>query len=137
MWCGGDHVGEVECRGGAHSGDEVLVGGHGEAGEGVAESFGDNLDWCAGGDEQAGVGVAQVVEADAWDVGAGQVSIEQLADRLWMHRVAGGVGEDRITELDGMAVASLHPTPAAQDCFGGWVEVDAAAAGARLDWNFD
>ena len=135
MWCGGDHVGEVEGGGGAHAGDEVLVGGHGEAGVGVAEAFGDNLDRCAGGDEQTGVGMAQIVKANAGDVGAGQVPIEELADRFGVHRAPGSVREDRVTEVDGMAVASLQPTPAAEDCFGGWVEVDAATAGARLDWD--
>jgi hypothetical protein len=35
----GDHVGEVEGGGGAHAGNEVLVGGHGESRVGVAESF--------------------------------------------------------------------------------------------------
>ena len=114
-----------------------MVGGHGEAGVGVAESFGDDLDRCAGGDEQAGVGMAQVVKADAWDVGAGQVPVKELADRFGVHCASGGVGEDRITELDGMVVALLQPTPAAEDCFGGWVEVDAAAAGVRLDWDLD
>ena len=59
-----------------------MIGGHREAGVGVAESLGDNLDRCAGGDEQTGVRVAQVVEADAGEVGAGQLPIKQLADRL-------------------------------------------------------
>ena len=54
----GDHVGEVGSGGGAHAWHEVLVGGHREAGVGVPESFGHDFDWCAGGDEQAGVGVA-------------------------------------------------------------------------------
>jgi hypothetical protein len=40
-----------------------------------------------------------------------------------VHRVAGGVGEDRVTKLDGMPVTGLHPTPAAEECFGGWIEV--------------
>ena len=61
---GGDEVAGVDGGAGAHAGDEVLVGGHGEAGVGMAESFGDDLDRCASGDEQAGVGVAQVVEAE-------------------------------------------------------------------------
>ena len=40
----GDHVGEVGCGGGAHAWHEVLVGGHREAGVGVSESFGHDLD---------------------------------------------------------------------------------------------
>ena len=50
--------GEAACCGGAHAGEEVLVGVHGEAWVGVAESFGDDLDRDAGGDEERGVGVA-------------------------------------------------------------------------------
>ena len=49
---------------------------------------------------------------------AGQVPIEQLADRLGMYCVAGGVGEGRITKLDGMAVASLHPRQMPELCGG-------------------
>jgi hypothetical protein len=79
---------------------------------GVAESFGDDLDWCAGGDEQTKVRVTQVVKPDAWDVGTGEVPVEELADRLWMHRTPGGVREDRIPEFDGAAVSVLQPTPA-------------------------
>jgi hypothetical protein len=44
-----------------HSGDDVLVGGHGERRVGVAESFGDDLDRYSVSQQQAGVGVAQVV----------------------------------------------------------------------------
>ena len=113
----------------------MLVRGHREARVGVAESLGDNLDRRARGDEQTGMGMAQIVETDAGDVGAGEVPVEQLADRLGVHRVAGSVGEDRVTKLDGMPVTGLHPTPAAEECFGGWIEVDAAAACARLDWH--
>ena len=40
----------------------MLIGGHGEAGMGVAEAFAHDLGRCAGGDEQAGVGVAKVVD---------------------------------------------------------------------------
>ena len=47
-----------EKGGQAHAWDEVLVGSHREAGVGVSESFGHDLDWCAGGNEQAGVGMA-------------------------------------------------------------------------------
>jgi hypothetical protein len=51
--------------------------------------------------------VAQVVEADARDVGTGEVPVEQLADRLSMDRLTVVVREDRITEFDWVAVAPL------------------------------
>ena len=62
---------------------------------------------------------AQIVKANAGDVSTGEVPIEELADRLGVHRAPGGVREDRIIKVDGMAVAPFHPTPAAEDCFGG------------------
>jgi len=59
-----------------------LVGGHGEPRVGVAESFGHDLDGCAGGDEQGGVGVAEAMEADSGHVEAADLSVEQLVDRF-------------------------------------------------------
>ena len=44
-----------------------------------------------------------------------------------------GVGEDRVSGLDRVAVASLPSAPAFEDRFGGRVEVDASSAGACLD----
>ena len=78
----------------------------------------------AGGDEQAGVGVAQVVESEAWDVGAGEVPVEELADRFGMHRQTLDV-EDRFDQLDGMTVTVLTSTPSLKDRCGGRVEIDA------------
>jgi hypothetical protein len=49
---GGEQGGEVCCGGGTHAGQQVLVGGHGEAGVGVAEAFGHDFDRFAGSDEQ-------------------------------------------------------------------------------------
>ena len=60
---------------------------HRECRVGVSESFGHDFDRCAGGDEQAGVSVAQIVKANAGDVGASELSVEELADRLGVHRV--------------------------------------------------
>ena len=126
---GGNEVGEVGGGGGAHAGDEVLVGGHGEAGMAVAESFGDDLDGRAGGDEEPGVGVAQVVEADAWDVGAGEVPVEQLADGLGVHWLTVAVGEDGIVEVARVTVTVLRMPPSFEDLLGAGVEVDAI-----VDW---
>ena len=83
---GGDEGGEAVGCVGAHAGEDVLVGGHGEAGVGVAESFGADLDRDAGGDEQSGVGVAQVVEPDRRQAGADDLSSEELADRFRVQR---------------------------------------------------
>jgi hypothetical protein len=59
----------------------------------VAEAFADDLDGHAGGDEQAGVGVAHVVEADDPYAGSAGDPLEGLGDGV---RVDGGtvaVGE--------------------------------------------
>ena len=55
---------------GAHAGQDMLAGGHGEAGVGVAEAFGDDLMGAPCSDEQRRVGVAKSVEAEAGHVGA-------------------------------------------------------------------
>ena len=61
---------------------ELAIDAQGDA-AGVDADF----DRCAGGDERAGVGMAQIVEANAGDVGAIELSVEELADRLGVHRV--------------------------------------------------
>ena len=61
---------------GSHAGEGVLVGLDGEHELGVAESFGDDLRVHVGGEEQAGVGVAQVVEPDDRDGGAAHDAVE-------------------------------------------------------------
>jgi hypothetical protein len=58
----------------------VLVGLHREAGVGVAEALADDLDGHPCGDEQRGVGVAQVAEPDAWNEGASGDPVEELAE---------------------------------------------------------
>ena len=71
-WSGGrDEVGEAGRGVGAHAREEVLVGGHGEPRVGMTEALAHNLDRSTGGDEQAGVGVAKVVESDAGKPAAG------------------------------------------------------------------
>ncbi len=66
------------------------------------------------------------MESDAWDVGAGEVSVEELADRFGVDRVPVGVGEDRVGDLDAVSVATLVSSPPFEELFGGGVEVDAA-----------
>jgi hypothetical protein len=77
-----------------HSGDVVLVGGHREAGRGVSESFADDLDRHAGFEKQRGVGVSQVVEADARKTGSVHELLEPVREQLWMCRLSAGSGED-------------------------------------------
>src|SRR3712207_7541323 len=50
--CAADELAEAAGGVGAHPGEHVLVGRHGEAGVGVAEPLGHDLDRDAGGDEQ-------------------------------------------------------------------------------------
>lgn len=61
----GDELGEAGGGVGAHAGEQVLVGVHGERGVGVTEAFADHFDRHSGGDEQRRVGVSEVVESDA------------------------------------------------------------------------
>lgn len=60
-----------------------------------------------------------------------------MADRLGVQRLALRVGEDRVVEIDRVTVSFLLAPPAGEGVFGGGVEVDAASAGAGLDWGFD
>ncbi len=57
-----DEVGEGMGGLGNHAGKQVLVGVNRERWVGMAESFRHDPDGDAGGDEQAGMGVAQVVK---------------------------------------------------------------------------
>lgn len=45
---------------------DMLVGGHREARVGVTESFGHDLDRCAGGDQERRVHLSLSVEVDGW-----------------------------------------------------------------------
>jgi hypothetical protein len=133
----GQHETEVVGGGRAHAGHDVLVGGHGEAGVGVAESFGHDLDWCARSGEQRGVGVAQIVESDRREIDASELSGEELADRFRVNRLPFGVGEDCAVEVDAMAVSFLASFSVGEDGLGVRVEVDAGTTVLRLAWNLD
>src|SRR5881227_2654084 len=74
----GDEVFEELGGVGLHAGEDVLVGLDGEGRAGVAESFAYDLDGDAGGDEQAGVGMANVVQADDPDPGPAGDPLEGL-----------------------------------------------------------
>ena len=57
----GEDGGEGPRRVVLHAGQDVLVGHHGERGVGVPKPFGDDLDRHAVTQQQAGVGVAEIV----------------------------------------------------------------------------
>ena len=61
-----------------HTGKEVLIGLHRQRDVGVAEAFADDLDRYAFLDEQASVGVPQVVEPGGGDPGIADDSVEAL-----------------------------------------------------------
>src|SRR5688572_23901271 len=97
---------------------------------GVPEAFGDHLDRHTGGDEERGVGVAQVVEPDPWQPRRGGDPVEQLAERLRVQEPAGGVAEHPAITLAGQAVAMESLSPGLEVTDRGVVQVDAATAGA-------
>ena len=57
----GEDGGEGPCRVVLHAGQDVLVGRHGERRVGVPESFGDDLDRHPIAQQQAGVGMPEIV----------------------------------------------------------------------------
>ena len=75
-----DEVGESMCGVGAHPRQDVLVGGHREAGVCVTEALGHDFDRYAGCDEQRGVGVSKVVESYAREFAAGHGAVKELTD---------------------------------------------------------
>jgi len=115
----------------------VLVDGHGEGGRGVAESLAHDLDRNTRFQEQAGVAVAEVVETDDGQPGAGDQAVEGLAEQVGVDRRALGAGEHEPVVLvllpEGETFFELALPPGAQDGDGSWVEVDRPAARAGLD----
>ena len=81
-----------------HVGQHVLIGGHGEAGCRVSESFAYDFDWDAGLEPQGRVRVAEVVEPDAGERGAGDKFLERVGDDVWMvgTRVRGQAARPRL-----------------------------------------
>ncbi|MFT7650123.1 MAG: hypothetical protein ACI8Y4_004888 [Candidatus Poriferisodalaceae bacterium] len=127
---GGDERGEAVGGVGAHVREYVLVGGHGEAGVGVAGAFGHDLDGDARGDEQGCVGVAEVVEPDAGHGESGEVAGEELADRFGVPRLAVVAAEDRLGERDRVPVADLSAAPVLESSFGVWVDASPGWSGS-------
>ena len=131
-----DQVGEAMGGFGAHAGEQVLVGVNRERRVCVAESFGHDLDGDAGGDEQAGVGVAQVVKPNVRQAGTGDKSAEELTDRFRVQRFAASVGEHRVARSNAVSIVALAISPSFEDVFGGGVEVDAVSAAPCFDGHF-
>jgi hypothetical protein len=76
------------CSCGFHrSAQDVLVGLDGAGDVGVAEPLGDDFDGHALIDQQAAVGVAQVIEPDDGDAGAKGDAFEGLGDGVRMDGV--------------------------------------------------
>lgn len=103
----------------------------------MSESFGDDLDRHARGDEQRRVGVAEVVQSDAGELELADLAIEELVQRLGVDRLSARVGEHRIAETGCVAIALLTSPPSCEDRFGVAVEVDAAPARSGLDRYLD
>ena len=118
------------------AGHDVGVAVEGEADRGMAETFADDLDVDAGHQQVAGVGVAEVVEADHRDVGVGDEAAEGLADRAGLQRFAEVGGEDPVARRGGDAVAevvlALAGSVPLQRGERRGVEVERAAAAAGL-----
>ena len=102
-----------------------------------AAAFGDDVDRGAVGDEKRGVGVAQVVDLDAWQLAAADDAVEALADRFGVEEPAGGVAEHPVVGPARQPIASELSSPPSKLVQGGAVDLDASAAGARLGCELD
>lgn len=89
------------------------------------------------GDEQRGVGVAQIMEPDAWQAAALDDAVEQLADRFGVEEPAGGVAEHPVVGPARQPVAFELSSPPSKFVEGGAVDLDASATGARLGCELD
>lgn len=120
---------------GAHPGQEMLVGLDRVGDVGVAEALGHDLHRDAFLDEQAPVGVAQVVEAQGRYVRVRHDAPERLVEGVRVDGVAVAVGEHPaflVVDADGGELGGLERPPSLEDGEGGVVEVDVAAGGLGL-----
>ncbi len=108
------------------------VEGDGDAG--VAEAFADDLGVHAGGENEAGAGVAQVVGGEGGYVEAAQRLLEESVDAFGVQGPAVFAGEDvaavGVGGSPGEAFLELVASPGAQRGDGAVVDVDGAAAAA-------
>lgn len=98
----------------------------------MAQSFRHHFHRVAGGDEQAGMGVAQVVEPDVRQTRTGDDPGEQLTDRLQVQGFAVSVGEYRVARTNAVPIVALTIAPSCEDVFGVGVEFEAPSTGAGL-----
>ncbi len=88
----------------------VAVGVPGDHGACVPETFGDDLDVdLPAGQRERGPGVAEVVQADAGNPGAGHVPVEGLSDAVAVERAAGDLAFAQPPAAAGEDVAARGP----------------------------
>ena len=96
----------------------MLVGLERVGDVGVAEPLGHDLHGDAFLDEQAAVGVAQIMKADRWDVGVVDDAPEPLVDGMRVDRFAGAVGEHPlfvVGDANRGEIGGLVGSPACED----------------------
>jgi hypothetical protein len=101
----------------------------------VAEPLADDLDRDPVLDEQAAVGVAEIVEADRRHCGVVDDAAERFVDRAGMDGFAVSVDEHPgliVDDADCSELGGLVGTPAGEDGQGGVIELDRAAGVAGL-----
>ena len=136
--CGrGSGLGEPLGRSGGvglHAGQQVLVGLHRERDVGVSEPLGHDLDRDPVLDQQAAVGVPQVVEADGRDAGVVHDPPERLVHSMGVDGLAVAVGEHPpvMGDADGGELGGLERPPPRQDRERGVVERDGPPCGLGL-----
>ncbi len=112
-----------------------MVDGHGEGGAAVAEAFADDLYGDAGFQQDAGVGVAEVVEADASHIALLHQSAPRLREQVGVDRSSIGVREDELVvaaTASAEVLLELMASPGLEHGDGAGVEVDGAAAAGGL-----
>lgn len=123
-----------------HAGHDVLVDGHGERDAAVAQSLADHLGVDSLLQQDAGVGVAKVVETYAGHVELGDGAPERLADVVRVDGRAVGLGEHVAVVAaspGGHALFELVPAVAAQFRDGEGIEVDGSPARGGLEAALD
>jgi hypothetical protein len=113
----------------------MLVGLQGESDVGVTESLADHLDRDAFFEEQASMGVAEVVEADRRDLGVVDDAPERFVDGVGMDGSAVAVGEHplvAVVDADCGELGRLVGPPTFEDRERRLIEVDGATGSLGL-----
>src|SRR5438552_2649856 len=101
----------------------------------VAESFADDLDRHAGLEQQRGVGVSQVMEAESWETGSAHEFLERVREQLWVGRLPVRSGEHvpvGIAAVELRVLMLMTLTPRVENLDGSRIEVDRSPDGAGL-----